>query len=263
MVVPSIISTSAAKKQAFRSSDDIGLEWVEHVNVTIVKHNTRLKSPDHEWKPALETLIDSKTFPATENARGIIRDWRVHADRGISLIDYHLNEISDEIKDASVDVQKTRSAERIENIWNGLDRLCTLAENRLRIGLAGIDKCKPEHEMSSSIATRLDRLISEPEASLAAEKVIETARNLLKSLPAALLGRFDIEIDWIGMGAIEVRLGRCFTWIVYPSRLPWPGVYLRALVYDSDSSKLVKSSNFFLAASAVAFARQVLMNDEK
>ena len=117
--------------------------------------------------------------------------------------------------------------------------------------------------MSSSIATRLDRLISEPEASLAAEKVIETARNLLKSLPAALLGRFDIEIDWIGMGAIEVRLGRCFTWIVYPSRLPWPGVHLRALVYDSDSSKLVKSSNFFLAASAVAFARQVLMNDEK
>ena len=198
-----------------------------------------------------------------EETNRIVAEWNKVDKNGINLIDYYVAEISDKIKESSNRQNGSETTSFIESAWDKLDRLCSLAENRLRLSLPRGEKISPCEELSDSIQESLENLRQDPASSLAVEQVIQTCKNLLECLPQSLVSRLSIEIAWIGLCSVEIKLGHIFTWIVYPSRLPWPGVRLKSLRYDVHSMKLAETRNFFLASSALRFALSHLSEHER
>jgi hypothetical protein len=94
-------------------------------------------------------------------------------------------------------------------------------------------------------------------------EALKSAELLLRTLPSDILDEYPIAIQWIGVGAIEIRFGSALTWLVYPPRLQWPGVKVKTISLPKDLSVAPKTRSFLLAKSVVDYTLKTLNRDAK
>jgi len=187
--------------------------------------------------------------------------WPAARFSNLSISDYYFEEISDELDRAHSYYNAKEAGERIEKIWAKLDELSSLAESRLRIRIAATSKPKLSKSIRSDISESLERLKYAPEAATPALQVVDLVSKLLRALPSEILNALVVDIRWLGLGALEVKLNNHLTWLVYPVRIPWPAVKVKTIVNGvlNDSPDI---NIFFTAQSVMKYSLNILTNAE-
>jgi hypothetical protein len=153
----------------------------------------------------------------------------------------------------------------IAQIWEQLVRAEQFAEARMRLCLAKVDEpalvdcpswlMEPVKELSSSE----DGLsASHPLAIESAEKLIRlvyTRNSQWQSLP-------EVEKAPLGQVAVTWETNRRrVTWLVAPSRLPWPGIEVKSTLMEMQGAQPhVEARVFFVASEAVEYLEKCLAN---
>jgi hypothetical protein len=195
------------------------------------------------------------------------RDLKVSWDAGIhpesSITDIFLHEIEQDIKSDINQRDHNRLAATVESLSNRLDALTSLAESRLRLRLPALSKPHIHGELGKGIREKLEFLLRHPDSNVPATEALKSAELLLRALPSHILDDYPIAIQWIGVGAIEIRFGPTLTWLVYPPRLQWPGVKIKTVTLPQDLGVAPKTRSFLLAKSVVDHTLKTLNRDAK
>jgi hypothetical protein len=195
------------------------------------------------------------------------RDLKVSWDSGIhsesSITDFLLHEIEQDIKSELNQRDYNRLAATVESLSNRLDALTSLAESRLRLRLPALSKPQIHGELAQGISEKLECLLRHPDSKVPAIEALKSAELLLRTLPSDILDEYPIAIQWIGVGAIEIRFESALTWIVYPPRLQWPGVKVKTISLPKDLGVAPKTRSFLLAKSVVDYTLKTLNRDAK
>lgn len=195
------------------------------------------------------------------------RDLKVSWDSGIhsesSITDIFLHEIEQDIKSDINQRDHDRLAATVESLSNRLDALTSLAESRLRLRLPALSKPRIHGELDKGVREKLDCLLRHPDSNVPAIEALKSAELLLRALPNHILDDYPIAIQWIGVGAIEIRFGSILTWLVYSPRLQWPGVKIKTVSLPQDLGVAPKTRSFLLAKSVVDHTLKTLNRDAK
>lgn len=213
------------------------------------------------WEPR-DSSLHSEVTSSKRIASKQKTSWPAARFSNISISDYYFDEISDELDRANSYYEPKEASEHIEKIWAKIDELSSLAESRLRIKIAAINKPRLSKVIPSDIREILENLKYAPEAAIPALQVIDLVSKLLRALPFELLSTLNIDIKWLGIGTLEVKLNNDLTWLVYPVRIPWPAVKVKTIA----GRALVKSpdiNTFFTAQSVIDYSLDILTNVEK
>lgn len=162
---------------------------------------------------------------------------------------------SSELSSASV------AANAIESTWERIESICSLAESRLRLLLPKLGS--PQRAPRAAwLEQALKELRTSPDAEQPAEDAVRSADNLVRALFSRLADNELPELAWGPLGSVEVRWRDTLTWLVYPSRLPWPGIRVRAVV-SGESGRAPEARLFHLATSLLDHASSVLADDTR
>jgi hypothetical protein len=184
--------------------------------------------------------------------------WPAARFSNISILNYYLEEIRDELERANSYYSPKESTKRIEEIWAKLDELSSIAESKLRMKILAAGKPKLSKDFPSDVCTKLENLKTAPEAATPALQVTDLVSKLLRALPLELLSTLNIDIRWLGIGTLEVKLNDHLTWLVYPVRIPWPAVKVKTIASDSLSNS-ADINTFFTAQSVIHYSLDKLI----
>jgi hypothetical protein len=210
------------------------------------------------WEPR-DSSLHSEVIASKRIATKQKTSWPAARFSNISISDYYFDEIIDELNRANSYYEPKEASEHIEKIWAKIDELSSLAESRLRIKIAAINKPKLSKVIPSDILESLEKLKNAPEAAIPALQVIDLVSKLLRALPLELLNTFDIDINWLGIGALEVKLNSDLTWLVYPVRISWPAVKVKTIA-GRALDKSPDTKTFFTAHSVIEYSLNILTN---
>ena len=213
------------------------------------------------WEPR-DSNLHSEVISSKRIASKQKTSWPAARFSNISISDYYFDEISDELDRANSYYEPKHASERIEKIWAKIDELSSLAESRLRIKIAAINKPRLSKVIPSDIHETLENLKYAPEAAIPALQVIDLVSKLLRALPLELLSTLNIDIKWLGIGTLEVKLNNALTWLVYPVRISWPAVKVKTIV-GRALDKSPDTKTFFTAQSVIEYSLDILTNVEK
>lgn len=172
-----------------------------------------------------------------------------------------LSAVEAEVRAVSEGAVATSAASAVEAIWERVETICSLAESRLRLLLPKLEA--PERAPRSQwLDQALRQLCTDPDASQSPDLAMRSTENLLRSLTARMANAPMPEVAWGPLGAVEVRWEGVLTWLVYPSRLPWPGIRARAIV-AGQPGRASDARLFHLANSLVDHAYLVLTDDAR
>lgn len=147
----------------------------------------------------------------------------------------------------------SKSLRELENLYDKVYKDLVKVENAIRIKLP----CAGKPRLSQLLASRFQESLD----SLQGCGSVLTAERLLRALPGNLLDRYHVEVRDHGANpyVIQVSLGagdRKVMWLVYPSRLDWPGIHVIALITSvspRSEGLLSESKTFCVAQSLVQY----------
>lgn len=147
---------------------------------------------------------------------------------------------------------ESKSLRELENLYDKAYKNFVKVENAVRIRLP----CAGKPRLSQLLATRFQESLDFLQEGNSYASVL-TAERLLRALPSNLLYRYHVEIGEHPANpyVIQVSLGdgdREVMWLVYPSRLNWPGIHVAAVLSDSESL-LAESKIFCVAQSLIQY----------
>ena len=180
-----------------------------------------------------------------------------------------LHTLSVAIKHASSCPDPSVAAGAIDELWDEVLVLTSLAESRMRI-LVRDSTCQQDEpgpdDAPAWIAKDLDGLQVDEGQSKPSTFVLADAWRLTTAMYPRFFGprpRFDVG----PMGAIEVQWRNMFsrrvTWVVDRSRLPWPGVNVRIYMQDHTTSLAVPTvRSVHVSSGVIAYTSQWLKGSE-
>ena len=141
--------------------------------------------------------------------------------------------IETQIKEAS-ELPAEQAIRAIDEIWGRLDEMCSLAESRMRILLAQVQKPELAAEPTWMTAALSELREQAPQCH---PEAVEAARKLALAFVARNAG-VQATFTPSPLGAVTVRwdVPSGLRWLVVAPKLPWPGTHAR--VYWRSSPQL-------------------------
>lgn len=160
-----------------------------------------------------------------------------------------------QLREAIVALSERKSleaAKRIDEIRESVDELGAAAEARLRVTLKSLTAPALAPEAPAWFVESV-RLLPSHQLD---KRVVASAERLVRAVVAAVGAAGEGRCELANDGTLEVvwESDSCLTWLVGRSRLPWPGINVRAYARHDANLPAMRSRSFQLAHRAIEHA---------